>query len=274
MRKAAVAGYFYPQSREELESLIARLFEDKRGAGLPKPKDAFDGKLVGVVVPHAGYIYSGYTATFSYKAIAEHGNPKRFVIIGPNHTGYGKPLAVGNEDWETPLGIARIDEELATHIVENSNAEWDNLAHLMEHSVEVQLPFLQYLFGDDFTFVPICMGEQTLENAKSIANALASYKKDFVLIASSDLNHYDEHRTTYEKDMIAIKEILGMNPKAFYKALGDYNITACGYGCIATLMFLASLKNAKPRLLNHTTSGEISGDMMRTVGYASIAFEV
>ncbi len=274
-RKPYVSGYFYPSSREALIENLKNLFMDEKGAGIFEVKDRWDKKLVGVVSPHAGYMYSGYTATFSYKKIAEHGNPKKFIIIGPNHTGNGNNVSVYAEGfWETPLGNVNIDEKLAYEVVDRmENARVDEIAHLFEHSIEVQLPFLQFLFGDDFTFVPICLKDQRYETTKKLADALLKIKEDFVIIASSDLNHYEDHRTTYEKDMVAIKAIESRDTKKFYEVLEKFNISACGLGSIATLMNYANSKDAKPFLLDHKTSGEVSGDLINTVGYASIAFE-
>ncbi len=274
-RKPAVAGYFYPGEERELKDMIKSLFLDEKGAGIFEKKEEWDKKLVGVVVPHAGYVYSGYTATFSYKKIAEHGNPKTFVIIGPNHTGHGNNVSVYPEgEWETPLGNVRINEKLAEEIIEkNTKARADENAHLFEHSIEVQLPFLQFIFGDEFDFVPICLKDQSYETTKELAETLLKIKQDFVIIASSDLNHYEDHKTTTEKDMLAIKGIESMDSLEFYRILDRFNISACGLGAIATLMNYAKKKNAKPYLLDHKTSGEVSGDLLRTVGYASISFE-
>ena len=191
MRYPAVAGAFYSASKEGLEKEIKACFS--KGAGLPK----FGNKrsLLAVVAPHAGYVYSGWVAAFSYSKIAEnYKEPPTFVIVGPNHTGTGSGVSISKEDWENPLGVVKNDYVLGEAIRENSKfIDFDEVAHRDEHSVEVQLPFLQFLYKE-FKFVPICMMMQDLETAEDVAsavfNAANKTKKEVVLVASSDFTHY------------------------------------------------------------------------------------
>ncbi|PIO05936.1 hypothetical protein COT29_03445 [Candidatus Micrarchaeota archaeon CG08_land_8_20_14_0_20_59_11] len=256
MREPAVAGAFYPGDREEIGELLGA-FRD--GATAPKKKtDA-------VVAPHAGWIYSGATAMHSFLALEK---KKTYVVLSPNHTGMGAPVALSAEDWETPLGTVRNDGAL----VKELGLPISEAAHQREHSVEVQLPFLQYLFGD-FSFVPITMMDQSLEAARTVAERLAASKRDFAVIASSDFTHYEPARQAKEKDMKVIDAILRMDAAAFYEKLRATRATACGFGPIAAAMLWAKKKGRKKgELLAFSNSGDVSGDYAAVVDYASIAF--
>ena len=182
VRKPAVAGYFYPSDPDQLRSLLAQLIEDVT------PKVSAPA----IVVPHAGYIYSGRTAGRVYGRVRL---PRRFIILCPNHTGLGAPLACwATGVWETPLGPVRVDEEMAHHLMEQCTfLVHDTAAHLREHSLEVHLPFLQYLL-DDFVFVPICVGTSRMTQLTALAQAIAeviqSLGEEVLLIASTDMTHY------------------------------------------------------------------------------------
>jgi len=268
MRAPAVAGYFYPSNRKELEKMLASFFEKARKEVKEKEK------VIGIVAPHAGYIYSGLTAAYAYASLPKN-LKKTIIVIGPNHTGYGSEVSVyPSGKWKTPLGEVEVDSEFVKELLKNCKiAEEDEAAHTYEHSIEVQLPFLQFLYGNEFKIVPICLMNQSPEVAECLANALIKSGKDFLLVASSDLNHYESYEVTRRKDTELINSIISLDVKKFYTTLKNLNISACGYGAIATLMSLMKNLNGKIELLRHSTSAEVSKDYSAVVGYgALIAF--
>jgi len=274
-RPPLVAGTFYDLDKEDLIKRLEWAFREKKiGPGqLPEKVEKHLTKNIGVVVPHAGYVYSGPVAAWAYLELSKLGKPDTVILIGPNHTGVGGEVGVWPSGvWITPLGNIGVDEKIATFLIENSNvAISDTASHLGEHSLEVQLPFLQYIYGNNFKIVPITMMIQEFEFAKLLAENLKTVfekfpEKKFVVIASSDLNHYESQDVTIKKDEELIKAILTNDPKKVCKIVKDKNITACGFGPIATLL---QLKMGKPALLKHATSGDISGDFTHVVGYAS-----
>jgi AmmeMemoRadiSam system protein B len=265
MRVPAVAGYFYPSDRKELERMLTAFFEKARKEVKEREN------VIGIIVPHAGYIYSGLTAAYAYASLPK--NPKKtIVIIGPNHTGYGSEVSVyPNGKWKTPLGEIEVDEDFVDELIKDCKlAEKDEAAHIYEHSIEVQLPFLQFLYGNNFKIVPICLMNQSLEVAERLANALIKIKKEFLVVASSDLNHYESYDVTQKKDMELIKAIISLDLKNFYQTLEKLNVSACGYGAIATLMSLTKKLDGKIELLRHSTSAEVSKDYLNVVGYGAL----
>ena len=265
MRVPSVAGYFYPSQRRELEKMLNSFFEKAR----EEVKEREDA--IGIVAPHAGYIYSGLTAAYAYSSLPSISKPT-IVIIGPNHTGYGSEVSVyPSGKWKTPLGEIEVDEYFADELTRNCKiVEEDEAAHIYEHSIEVQLPFLQFIYGNNFKIVPICLLNQSLEVAECLSNALLKIKKDFIVVASSDLNHYENHELTQRKDAELIKTIVSLDLKKFYNTLENLNVSACGYGAIATLMNLTKKLGGKIELIKHSTSGEISGDYSSVVGYCAL----
>jgi AmmeMemoRadiSam system protein B len=265
MRVPAVAGYFYPSDRKELERMLTAFFEKARNEVKEREN------VIGIIAPHAGYIYSGLTAAYAYASLPK--DPKKtIVIIGPNHTGYGSEVSVyPNGKWKTPLGEIEVDEEFVDELIKNCKfAEEDEAAHIYEHSIEVQLPFLQFLYNNNFKIVPICLMNQSLEVAEYLANALIKIKKEFLVVASSDLNHYESYEITQRKDMELIKTIISLDLKKFYQTLERLNVSACGYGAIATLMSLTKKLDGKIELLRHSTSAEINRDYSNVVGYGAL----
>lgn len=280
-RRPAVAGMFYEADFELLRNQIKESYLHPLGPGkLPEINVKGPRKVLGIVSPHAGYMYSGPIAAHGFYQLAIDGKPDTFIILGPNHTGLGSPIATMIEDyWITPLGKVDIDSELAKEVVKLSNiVDIDPSAHRYEHSIEVQIPFLQYLFGE-IKFVPISMMWQTPEAALRIAKAIheASKKlnRDTVIIASTDLNHYEPHNETVRKDKMAINAILRRDSKELSKILDTYNISMCGPGPVMVLMEYSKLVNheIEVKLLKHATSGDITGDKSAVVGYASIVFK-
>jgi AmmeMemoRadiSam system protein B len=216
-------------------------------------------------------------AAHAYYKLALDGKPDVVVILGPNHTGYGSPLAVMSEGfWRTPLGDVEIDTEIANKIVRESRiVDVDESAHRFEHSIEVQLPFLQYLYGSQFKIVPICFLMQDLDSAKEVGRAVSSVLmgKNAVVIASSDMTHYEPQERALENDMMAIRTIESMNEDMFYSTVEKRGISACGYGPIAGLITAAKTMGAKEaKLLCYKTSGDVTGDYSSVVGYAAMYF--
>lgn len=223
--------------------------------------------ILGGIAPHAGYMYSGMVAAHLYGRLAEDGFPRTFIILGPNHTGRGSGLAVTTEDYQTPLGTVHVDRELA-EAVKGDLVDEDAEAHRFEHSIEVQLPFLQY-FSSDFRLVPICMGFQDYDSAISVGKAIKSAikGKDVVVIASTDLSHYVPKEVAKRKDTMALDAIRAMDAKALFKTVEENNITMCGYGpVIATI---TACSGGTPTVLKYATSGDVS-PMNEVVGYASV----
>ncbi len=262
-RRPSVAGQFYPASAKLLEKELSALID----------KGAKKEKCLGIVSPHAGYVYSGGVAgkVFSRISLAEH-----FIIMGPNHTGYGKPFSIMPKgSFNMPQGKVGIDERLAGLLLKNSaHLEVDELAHIHEHSIEVQLPFIQYLLKA-FSFVPIVIGQSGLDTYKElgrqIGSAVTEYKKDVIIIASSDMTHYEEQTQAKEKDGRAIEAILKLDSDKLMEMIARYDISICGYAPTIVMMEAAkSLGAKKAELVDYKTSGDASGDYSSVVGYAGI----
>lgn len=280
IRRSAVAGGFYEADPEDLKKQIEWCFTHPIGPG-EIPKKAIETqprKLIGIISPHAGYMYSGPVAAHGYSKVALDGKPELIIIVGPNHTGYGPSISVMSEGvWETPLGKVHIDSDTAKKIISGCKyAKADHLAHIYEHSIEVQLPFLQYIFGSDFVFVPIVMMIQELETSTCLGESIAKAVEDknVLLIASSDLTHYESHERAVKKDSLLIKAILNMNIKEIFETIYMHNISACGPGAIATIIHASKILGAKKiALLKYATSGDVSGDKTHVVGYSSFSIE-
>jgi hypothetical protein len=277
-RAPAVAGIFYPSDARELYQLIELSFKEQHfGPGQLPPSGEFSRqRIYGIVSPHAGYVYSGAVAANGYYETSSM-NFDRIVMIGPNHYGIGTSLAtVRNGIWETPLGEVEVDSELASQIAENSGIlDFDDLAHSRDHCLEVQLPFLQYIKKNQFKIVPIIMIMQDKVTATEIGESIASSTRNLntLLIASSDFTHYEPNDEAHRKDDELIKAILTLDISNFYTTFERLNVSACGYGAIASIMTAAkSLGATKGELLRYATSGDLMGDINNVVGYASIIF--
>jgi MEMO1 family protein len=223
-------------------------------------------KIVGAVVPHAGLVYSGPVAAHVYDALANDGFPETFVILGPNHNGIGAGVATTEEDFETPLGVVSIDHDIVSRlkgVVEN-----DPVSHRFEHSIEVQLPFLQYI-DRNIKIVPISMGFQDYETAVDTAKMLkkAISGRDVCIIASSDLSHYIPPEKARQLDAKVIEMILALDPKGMYDIVTSNDITMCGYGPVMTMLMSCGGKEAK--LLKYANSGDVR-PMDTVVGYAGM----
>lgn len=278
VRKPYVANAFYAGTRTELAQQIVGCFNHRFGPGqVPTPVKQGPRKIVGLVSPHAGYMYSGPIAANGYNRLASDGMPEVFIILGPNHTGYGSGVSILTDGaWETPLGITSIDSGLAKQIQKsNKLLDVDEASHSFEHSIEVQLPFIQFLFKDEPKFIPICMMMQDLQTSRDIAESIIEQcrGKDFAIVASSDFTHYEPHDIASRKDRTAIDAITKLD-EATLNELGDSNkVTMCGYGPITTLIAAAKmLGGIKAEFLSYKTSGDITGDKSAVVGYSSIIF--
>src|SRR5579862_967667 len=269
IRQPAVAGRFYPANpqrlRAEVQSYTAPSTEPDAGPTI---------RAIGCIVPHAGYMYSGHVAGAVYRRLEL---PQRVVILCPNHTGMGEPLAIMSQGaWHTPLGDAPIDEELAAELKRRMPLlSEDDAAHRSEHALEVQLPFLQ-LLAPGFQFVPIAVGTGNFEvlSALGIAlgNLLAQRREPVLVIASSDMNHYESDSVTRVKDRRAIDQVLALDPRGLYEIVHDANISMCGYGpTVAMLTAARKLGGGQAELIRYATSGDVSGDKDMVVGYAGIA---
>lgn len=271
-----MAGQFYPGTKSTLLEQIRWCYTHPHGpGGVPKVK-AGQRKLVGLVSPHAGYMYSGPVAAHGFAQMAQDGRPSSVVMIGPNHSGAGSRVSiVTSGKWLTPLGEVRIDEGLSRGIKDASSiVDADTVAHSYEHSLEVQLPFLQHLFGTEFKIAPICMMLQdertSLEVGDAIAEACAG--KDVVVMASTDFTHYELQEVAVEKDKMAIDKILALDPSGVVRIVEEKGITMCGYGPVSAMLQAVKKMGAKKaKLLKYATSGDTAGPMLEVVGYASIA---
>jgi len=278
VRHPSRAGEFYAGTAESLKAQIEECFTHKLGPGkIPHVAEKSLQSLVGFLSPHAGYMFSGHVAAHGYYTLALDGKPEVITIFGPNHTGQGSGISIMNEGvWRTPLGDVKIDTETASKIMHESGViDLDDSAHTFEHSIEVQLPFLQYLYGATFKFVPICFMMQDLSSSREVgqATATALHGKNALIIASSDMTHYEPQKIAEKKDKLALEAVEKMDEEQFYSTVEDHGITACGYGPIIALITAAKILGAKSaKLLNYATSGNITGDFSAVVGYASVAF--
>lgn len=277
VRKAAVAGSFYPAEPAELRSLIKDSYLHPLGPRSLPPASYASDSVVACVCPHAGYVYSGPVAAHSYLHVSSLREPELVVIVGPNHYGVGSGVATFKGGvWETPLGAVRVDEEAADRIVSLTGiVDYDVAAHKMEHSLEVQLPFLQELYHDALRVLPISLGFQDPDTARAIGRGVADLARErrAVVVASSDLTHYEPAADARVKDLALVEKIEALDVRAFYGALERNHVSACGYGAIAAVMEAAkTLGFKRGELLKYASSGDTSGDMSAVVGYASLRF--
>ena len=279
LRRAIVASQFYEGNAEDLRAQLTRCFLHKLGPQkLPTiNKTTRPRKIVGLICPHAGYMYSGPVAATAFYNLAQDGKPDTVVLLGPNHTGYGSALSVMREGaWQTPLGNIEIDTKLTDNIIQETRIlDIDDVAHRYEHSLEVQLPFLQFIYGNSFKIVPICFLMQDYDSAVEIGRALteALDATNTVVIASSDMTHYESAKSAFAKDQAALKEVVALNARGFYDTVEAKNITACGYAPITVLITYAVGIGAKAELLAYHTSGDVTGDHSSVVGYAAASFK-
>lgn len=268
MRTPAVAGYFYPGEKEKLDYMLDEFL--RKAQEQYKPTNAIGG-----ICPHAGYIYSGETSAITLSSIENLKKAETIVILGPNHTGIGSLVSISLQDWKTPLGIVKCDMELAKQIQKNYLfIDFDESAHFREHSIEVQIPFIQKI-NTNAKIVCICMMSQDYEIAEKLGKALAKTldPEKHIVIASSDFSHYLPADVAEKKDKTALSYIETLDTNGFQNALAKFNWSICGYGPISALMEYAKEKGIKKaKTLRYTNSGKAGGDFTAVVGYASVIF--
>lgn len=272
MRRPAVAGMFYAGAAPELEEQLEWCYKHELGPGVvPQVNSSGPREIVAVVVPHAGYHYSGPVAAHAYKALAEDGVFETAVILGPNHTGQGYPVSLwSGAAWNTPLGDVGVDRELAQRLV-GEVIRADEVAHIHEHSIEVQLPWLQHLYKR-VRIVAIAMMAQDIETARAVGEAVSRVGGNIVIIASSDLSHYEPHQVAIEKDSLVVGAISALDENELYRRCEQLRCTMCGYGPVAAAIVAAKAMQARrASLLKYATSGDTGGGLDAVVGYGSIA---
>ncbi len=266
-RKPAVAGAFYPADPGELRRSVEGCF-----AGIPR--DPRPG-LLGAVVPHAGYIYSGAVAARAYARVPP---ADTFVILGPNHRGRGSGVAVSAAPWETPFGVAEPDLDFI-EALPRAIVDADEEAHRLEHSLEVQVPFLQHLFGR-VRIVAVAMALQDAETAREVAAELRAARdatgRRVVVLASSDFTHYESEASARARDAPVLDAILRLDPVEFYRRMEETGASLCGFGAVGTLLHSLGPegpRNRKVELLRYATSGDVTGDREEVVAYAAVTVE-
>ena len=262
-RNPVVAGTFYPGNASQLRHSVENLLTREREVLSPRI----------LLVPHAGYIYSGATAGRSYACCEL---PKRLFVLGPNHTGIGAGVSVWPEgSWATPLGEVEIDADLAERFLSAAKiAEKDRLAHMREHSIEVQLPFIQVRY-EDVRFVPVCVGVHRLDSLMELGEALAEscrgIEKETVFVVSSDMNHYESAKVNRGKDDKAIAAMVELDPEKLYRTVVENEISMCGLAPAVAALQGAKLLGAKNcELVDYTHSGIMTGDDSEVVSYAGV----
>ncbi len=266
LRRPAVANQFYPGSETDLKrDVSSRIGEVQKR-----------GKALALVSPHAGYMYSGDIAGAVYSRAEI---TKDVVVMGPNHHGLGAPFAVmAKGKWEMPGGDISINEELANLLIEESRwLKADNQAHIQEHSVEVQLPFIQHM-RPDVQFVPVVLGRADFETCeeigKAVARAIRRYGEPVVIIASTDMTHYESQESAKKKDQLAIDRILALDPAGLLEIVDRNNISMCGViPTTITVVAAKELGATKASLVAYATSGDVSGDYSYVVGYAGFIIQ-
>jgi len=258
MRAPAVAGMFYPREPSHLEQLLGGFFEGARE----------EKGVLGIVSPHAGYIYSGKVAALAFGSLPRD-FAGTFVIVGPSHRGYLN--CVSEIPWETPLGVVETDAEF----VKALEMETDESSHRDEHSLEVQVPFIKYRFPRA-RIAPVMMGQQDPASARSLAAkvlaAVRRTKREIRIVASSDFSHYVPEQKAKDDDLYAIEPLATLDVQEFYRRVAERRVTACGYGPIAAMVTACAGLGAKTaKLIRYATSGDVTGDRREVVGYAGIA---
>lgn len=266
LREPIVAGQFYPSTPHALRAQLAQL--------IPCNPDHIS--VLGVIAPHAGYFYSGAVAGAVYGTVL---TPETILLLGPNHHGCGSRAALYPPGaWKTPLGEIRINDKLTDLICKHSPlVQRDSEAHRLEHSLEVQVPFLQYC-NPNASLVPLCLSfleyEECETLGKSLAAAISSFSSDVLLIASSDMTHYESDAAARRKDALALSKVLSLDPQGLYSVVRRSAITMCGVIPVTVMLVAArELGASRCNLIQYATSGEISGDMGQVVGYAAVTVQ-
>ncbi len=269
VRPPSVAGFFYPETKAELEKTCRTLLEKARNHASVKPR----GKAIGLIAPHAGYQYSGYTAAFAYSLLNED-EYETVVVVSPSHREYFEGVSVfSGKSYSTPLGEVEVDRELRDSFLEfGGDVVIESRAgHKTEHALEVQLPFLQLTLGH-FNLLPIVMGDQRADYCKILGNVIGDLagKKRLLVVASSDLSHYHTYDAANQMDQICADNIGHLDPDGLLRDLERGTCEACGGGPIASCLYAALKAGAKTsNILYHCNSGDTTGDKSGVVGYLS-----
>lgn len=272
-----MAGTFYAGTESALRRQIEGCFRHPAGPGaLLTAAGQGPRRVLGVLSPHAGYKYSGPVAVHGFSQVAADGTPELVVILGPDHYGVGADVAISRHaTWRTPLGETPVATDLAEALAASGLAQFDDRAHEVEHSLEVQLPFLQYLFGSGFRVLPIAMANQSSDTSLRLGAILAPLLAgaNALLVASSDFSHYVPHDEAVRRDREALVAIGNLEPERLPAVIDLYNVTMCGPGPVMAVMSACrELGATQVSILKYATSGDTSGDRWRVVGYASVAF--
>ena len=275
IRPAAVAGQFYPRQERELRAAIEAAFLSPLGPGAIPALGSGTRRVLGVVAAHAGYVYSGPAAAWSFAAAARDGKPEAVVILGVNHRGAGAALAVSPaQAWETPLGQAPVANSLRDRLLTLvPDLTTDARAHAAEHSLEVQVPFIQTVFGD-VPIVPIVIGYTSLEALRRLGQALAvlAEETELLIVASSDFSHYISEETAARQDRLALERIAAVDPDGLLHIVRQHDITMCGVLPVAAMLIAARTAGALTgAILHYHTSGAVTGDTREVVGYGAAA---
>lgn len=266
MRYPAVAGRFYSDSGGSLRKEVERCFLHPLGPGDIPAVIRGERSIVGAVVPHASLSASGWVAAYVYHALARDGFPEAFIIIGPNHQGFGSAVSLTSQDFHTPFGAAKVDQDLVRRLTRWIDDE--PFSHQYEHSIEVQLPFIQYL-SPGTPFVPILMSLQDYETAVELGRTIgeAIQGRDVVVIASSDFSHYVPAKEAREKDGAVIERVLELDTKGVYETVMRKEVSTCGYGPIMAM--IEAVHGSRAELLRYGNSGEVFPST-EVVGYGGI----
>lgn len=279
-RAPAVAGQFYEADADALSEQVVETFTHRLGPGdVPSPGDG-EIDAIGLVSPHAGLPYSGHVAAHGYAEVASQGRPDVVVFVGPNHTGIGDPVAITDADrWRTPLGSIRVHDDVRTGLLDASaTTTLDERAHSREHSIEVQLPILQILYETPPAIVPITMRRQQPDTASDLGSALATtaaeIDESILLVASTDLTHYESQSVSEATDARVIDRIEELDARGLVDIVERESISMCGYGPTAAVLFAATdLGCTTGRRLQYATSGDVTGRTAEVVGYCSAILE-
>lgn len=274
VRRPYVAGSFYSRDQQRLRKDIEDCFRHKLGPGKLPVKGEKSRTITAIVCPHAGYMYSGPSAAHSYYAISEEKAPDTAVILCPNHTGLGSAVSLMCEGvWETPLGRIKVDSDLSKAVLNASDIiDMDESAHKYEHSIEVQLPFLQYIYGSVIGIVPICMGFQDIETSRNLGEAIAEAVKgrNVLIIASTDMTHQEPQESASRKDHLVLAALANLDEIGVHEVVRMNHMTMCGYGPVSAAIVASKKLGAnRGEILSYYTSGDITGDREAVVGYAS-----
>jgi hypothetical protein len=269
-RLPVVADRFYPGKKSLLKQTVTELLQkysppEREHGSEPGRVHAF-----GVISPHAGYIYSGGVCAETLKSVTI---PETVVILGPNHHGRGPAISLSRQDWETPLGTVPVNSDFSERLLEfNTEILTDEVAHQYEHSLEVQLPFLQVL-QERLSIVPLTLSRLSYSTCEKLADSLARtishYGNPVLMLASSDMTHYESRKSAKKKDALVLDQLTALNPRGLYQTVEDSRISMCGVIPV-TVVLLASLQLGANRaeIVRYTDSGEVSKDLDQVVGYA------